>query len=42
MRLKGAGGEEDTRAALNTLYEALLTLCLTLASSIIEMVFEIC
>ena len=31
-RLKGAGGVDDTRAALNTLYEALLTLCLTLVS----------
>lgn len=31
-RLKGSGGIEDTRAALNTLYEALLTLCLTMSS----------
>ncbi|WVO22161.1 isoleucine-tRNA ligase [Cryptococcus decagattii] len=31
-RLKGSGGVEDTRAALNTLYEALLTLCLTMSS----------
>lgn len=31
-RLKGSGGIEDTRAALNTLYEALLTLCLTMVS----------
>jgi isoleucyl-tRNA synthetase len=29
-RLKGSGGEEDTLAALNTLYEALFTLCLTM------------
>ena len=29
-RLKGSGGVEDTRAALNSLYETLLTLCLTL------------
>lgn len=32
-RLKGSGGVEDTRAALNTLYEALLTLCLTMVSN---------
>lgn len=31
-RLKGANGVDDTRAALNTLYETLLTLCLTLSS----------
>ncbi|KAL7421669.1 isoleucine--tRNA ligase [Cryptotrichosporon argae] len=31
-RLKGEGGVEDTRAALNTLYEALYTLCLTMSS----------
>ncbi|OCF60579.1 isoleucine-tRNA ligase [Kwoniella mangroviensis CBS 10435] len=31
-RLKGIGGVEDTRAALNTLYEALYTLCLTMSS----------
>ncbi|WVN88285.1 isoleucine-tRNA ligase [Cryptococcus depauperatus CBS 7841] len=31
-RLKGSGGVEDTKAALNTLYEALLTLCLTMSS----------
>lgn len=29
-RLKGAGGVEDTKAALTTLYESLFTLCLTL------------
>lgn len=29
-RLKGANGPEDTRAALNTLYETLMTLCLTM------------
>ena len=32
VRLKGAGGVEDTKAALNTLYETLLTLCLTMGS----------
>ncbi|RSH87434.1 isoleucine--tRNA ligase [Saitozyma podzolica] len=32
QRLKGSGGVEDTRAALNTLYEALHTLCLTMSS----------
>ncbi|WVF71438.1 isoleucine-tRNA ligase [Kwoniella sp. CBS 6097] len=31
-RLKGSGGVEDTRAALNTLYEVLFTLCLTMSS----------
>ncbi|EIW70713.1 isoleucine-tRNA ligase [Tremella mesenterica] len=31
-RLKGAGGLEDTRSALNTLYETLFTLCLTMSS----------
>lgn len=31
-RLKGANGPEDTCAALNTLYETLLTLCLTMVS----------
>ncbi|ODO08865.1 isoleucine-tRNA ligase [Cryptococcus wingfieldii CBS 7118] len=31
-RLKGANGPEDTKSALNTLYEALFTLCLTLSS----------
>ncbi|ORX36748.1 putative isoleucine-tRNA ligase [Kockovaella imperatae] len=31
-RLKGANGPADTRAALNTLYEALYTLCLTMSS----------
>lgn len=31
-RLKGEGGEEDTRAALNTLHETLQTLCLTMSS----------
>ncbi|ORY34091.1 tRNA synthetases class I-domain-containing protein [Naematelia encephala] len=31
-RLKGAGGVDDTRAALNTLYETLFTLCLTMSS----------
>ncbi|WVR07005.1 isoleucine-tRNA ligase [Kwoniella sp. DSM 27419] len=31
-RLKGSGGVDDTRAALNTLYEVLLTLCLTMSS----------
>lgn len=32
LRLKGEGGLEDTVAALNTLYETLDTLCLTLVS----------
>ncbi|WWC61844.1 isoleucine-tRNA ligase [Kwoniella dejecticola CBS 10117] len=32
VRLKGSGGVEDTKAALNTLYEALYTLCLTMSS----------
>ncbi|WRT66325.1 isoleucine-tRNA ligase [Kwoniella shivajii] len=31
-RLKGSGGVEDTRSALNTLYEVLFTLCLTMSS----------
>lgn len=31
-RLKGSGGEEDTLSALNTLYETLFTLCLTMVS----------
>ena len=35
-RLKGAGGLEDTRAALNTLYETLRTLCLTMVRDMIQ------
>lgn len=35
-RLKGAGGEEDTLAALNTLYETMFTLCLTLVRELFQ------
>ena len=34
-RLKGAGGVEDAKAALNTLYETLFTLCLTMVSCLL-------
>lgn len=35
-RLKGSGGEADTLSALNTLYEALFTLCLTMVSYVFD------
>lgn len=38
-RLKGESGLEDTRLALNTLFETLFTLCRTMVRAIIKTVF---
>lgn len=35
-RLKGENGHDDTVAALNTLFETLYTLCLTLVSALLQ------
>lgn len=40
-RLKGENGHDDTVAALNTLFETLYTLCLTLVSAFLQQSNEI-